>query len=203
MAVRDNDYPIDARIEYPERLSRLSTFLRFLTLIPASILGGLAAVPIFLLTILAFVPIVTVKIYPRWMFNIVVRLLRFRYRVSAYAYLATDKFPLGDDPSVRFEVTYPNRDDLTRVMPFLKWLLVFPHIIALWFLSLLSLPALVIAWAVVVASGQYPVPVFNYLVGMKDWQVRVTAYSQLMLTDAYPPFAFDELFSRSSASAKA
>lgn len=189
------DYPIVAKIKYPERFSRSSTFFRFLTLIPAVILGSLAAIPLAFLTIAAFFPIAIAKVYPRWMFNVSVALLRFRHRVSAYTYLVSDRFPLFGDPNVIFEVEYPNRSDLSRIMPFLKWFLVIPHLVVLYFLSLLAVPALFVAWMSVVASGKYPRPVFNYLVGMKDWELRVTAYSQLLLTDAYPPYAFDELFS--------
>ncbi len=195
------DYPIVAEIEYPQRLSRLSTFFRFLTLIPASILGGLAGIPLLLLTVLAFLPIVIAKVYPRWMFNLVVALMRFLHQVSAYAFLVTDRFPLARNPAVRFEVAYPNRDDLTRVMVFMKWLLVLPHSIVLSILSLLLIPALVVAWMSVVASGRYPRPVFHYLVGLMDWHLRIAAYSQLLITDAYPPFAFNELFPGSGGDA--
>ena len=188
------DYPIVAEIDYPERLSRLSTFFRLLTLIPVLILGMLAGIPLLLFTVLAFLPILIAKVYPRWMFNLVVSLMRFLHRVSAYACLVIDRFPLGDNPAVRFDVAYPNRDDLTRIMVFMKWLLVIPHHIVLSILSLLLVPALVIAWMAVVASGRYPRPVFQYLVGLMDWHLRVTAYSQLLITDAYPPYAFNELF---------
>ncbi len=86
-------YPIVVNFEYPEKLSRLTTFFRVLLVIPQSIvlylIGLVAAVVIFI----AWFAILFTGKYPRGMFNYVAGTLRWATRVSAYAYFLTDKYP--------------------------------------------------------------------------------------------------------------
>ena len=44
-----------------------------------------------------------------------------------------------------------------------------------------------IAWFAILFTGKYPRGMFDFVVGLFRWQMRVNAYL-LLLTDAYPPF---------------
>jgi len=46
----------------------------------------------------------------------------------------------------------------------------------------------VVAWFAVLITGRYPRGMFDFLVGVMLWGVRVSAYL-LLLTDRYPPFS--------------
>jgi hypothetical protein len=85
-----------------------------------------------------------------------------------------------------FAITYP--EELNRWLPLVKWLLAIPHFIALFFIIIGSIFALIYAFFVVLFTGRWPRGAFDYVVGTLRWSYRVLAYFHLM-TDAYPPFS--------------
>ena len=77
---------------------------------------------------------------------------------------------------------------LNRWLIFVKWLLVFPHYLALGVLYFIGVFAWIIAWFGILFTGQFPRGIFNYLVGVMRWGYRVGAYLALV-RDEYPPFS--------------
>jgi hypothetical protein len=69
-----------------------------------------------------------------------------------------------------------------------KWLLAIPHYIVLVFLWLAALVAIVVAWFAILFNGRYPRGLFDFVVGVGRWTLRVGAYTFLLITDRYPPF---------------
>src|SRR3990170_290530 len=94
---------------------------------------------------------------------------------------APDGYPL------RFDIEYPER--LSRWLIFVKWLLAIPHIIVLVFLYVAALVVWVIAWLAILFTGRFPRGLFDFLVGVSRWSLRVNAYAILLLRDDYPPFS--------------
>jgi len=78
------------------------------------------------------------------------------------------------------------------LLPLVKWFLVIPHYVVLFFLAIGALFAIVIAWFAILITGRYPKPLFDYFVGVARWSLRVSAYSFLLVTDRYPPFSHKE-----------
>jgi hypothetical protein len=97
--------------------------------------------------------------------------------------------PQNPDYPVRLEIEYPVR--LSRLLIFVKGILVIPHYIALLFLAIGLFVVAAISWFAVLFTGRYPEGMFNYIVGVMRWGVRVAAY-QFLLTDKYPPFSLDD-----------
>jgi Domain of unknown function (DUF4389) len=91
---------------------------------------------------------------------------------------------------VHLDLDYPNvEQDLNRWMPLVKWLLAIPHYIALAVLVVGAIFAILIAWFGILFTGGYPRALFDYVVGVGRWALRVQAYATLLITDRYPPFS--------------
>ena len=73
-----------------------------------------------------------------------------------------------------------------------KWFLAIPHIIVLTFLILGAVIAVFVAWFAILFTGRYPRSLFDYVVGVGRWALRVQAYATLLVTDDYPPFTLGE-----------
>jgi hypothetical protein len=129
--------------------------------------------------------------YPRWWFDFARELVRFEARVGAYLALLTDRYPSTvDEQAVHLEFDYPDvEQDLSRGLPLVKWLLALPHYLVLVVLGIIAVFAIVIAWFAILFTGRYPRGLFDYVVGVGRWGLRVQAYAFLLVTDRYPPFS--------------
>lgn len=91
--------------------------------------------------------------------------------------------------AVHLDIDYPDASkDLNRWMPLVKWLLAIPHYVILAILWLFAFVAIVVAWFAILITGRYPRGLFNFVVGLFRWSLRVSAYMYLLVTDQYPPF---------------
>jgi hypothetical protein len=203
-------YPLTFRVDYPEKLDRLTTGLRFLWIIPIGIISalltsgaytfgrGTGAWSVSVSTAgLLFLPVLLMilfkKKYPRWWFDWNLNLSRFTARVSAYGALLRDEYPSTDDEqAVHLDFSYPDATLLSRGLPIVKWFLAIPHIIILLFLWIAAFVCIVIGWFAIVFTGVYPRSLFDFVVGVMRWSYRVSAYAELMITDQYPPFSLHE-----------
>jgi Domain of unknown function (DUF4389) len=77
-------------------------------------------------------------------------------------------------------------------MPLVKWLLAIPHYIVLVFLFIAAFFCIVIAWFAILFTGRYPRSLFDFVVGVQRWALRVAAYAFILTTDRYPPFSLQE-----------
>jgi hypothetical protein len=212
------EYPARLQVDYPEKLDRLTTFLRLLWIIPIAIIlgllsgagqtisntvyldaagevvkttqqtsGGLAAS----LAAATALMIIFRQRYPRWWFDFSRELTRFGARVGIYFALATDVYPSTvEEQAVHLELDYPEvKTDLNRWYPLFKWLLAIPHYIVLAFLFVGAFFAVIFAWFAILFTGRYPKGLFDFVVGVGRWNLRVAAYAWLLVTDRYPPFS--------------
>lgn len=204
MADLTDDFPVHLEIDYPDReLDRLTTFFRPLTVIPIAIILALVSGPdvhgradtspaaaggiLFLATILM---LVFRQKYPGWWFDWNVGLTNFGMRVTAYLALLRDEYPSTDEEqAVHITIPYPDaREELNRWLPLVKWLLAVPHFIVLAFLAVAAVLCVIVAWFAILLTGRYPRPLFDFVVGVLRWWLRVAAYAVLLTTDRYPPF---------------
>jgi hypothetical protein len=187
-----SDYPVRFDVEYPDRLSRWKIFLKWLFAIPHFIIVYLLQLVNGVLNFIAFFTILFTKKWPRGMFDFSLQFHRWTANVFAYAILLLrDEYPPFSGDSGEYPLTFDveYRDDLSRWMIFVKWLLVFPHLIVLLFLIIAAYVVTFIAFFAILFTGRYPRGMFDFVVGTSRWLLRVSAYSTWLMTDRYPPFS--------------
>jgi hypothetical protein len=209
-------YPVRVTARLDPPLSRWLWLIKWAAAIPHYIVLSFLWVAFVLLSVVAFFAILFTGRYPRGIFNFNVGVLRWTWRVQYYTYgvLATDRYPpftLAEVPDypAHLDVTYP--EHLSRGLVLIKWwLLAIPHYIiaglfvgggswlAVRFSSnnvnwggggLIGVLA-VVAGVMLLITGRYPQPIFDLLLGLNRWVLRVASYASLM-TDQYPPFRLD------------
>jgi hypothetical protein len=209
-------YPVHVEAAEEPVVSRWLWLVKWVLVIPHLVVLVFLWMAFAVLSVAAFVAILVTGRYPRSVFEFNAGVLRWAWRVQFYAYgaLGTDEYPpftLADVPDypAHLEIDYP--EHLSRGLVLVKWwLLAIPHYLvvglligsgawavrddqARWVLGqtgLIGLLALV-AGIVLAATGRYPRPLYDLLLGLNRWVLRVAGYVGLM-TDRYPPFRLDQ-----------
>lgn len=195
---------VTARLDTP--LSPWLWLVKWLLVIPHAVLLAFLWIGVLLVTVAAGVMILFTGRYPDALFDFVVGVLRWTWRVVYYAYgaLGTDRYPpftLGEVPDYPATLHVERPGELSRGLVLVKWwLLVLPHYLLLAAISGSSWPQarpgltavlVLIAAVALLFTDVYPRGIFDLVIGVHRWSFRVAAYA-LLLTDVYPPFRLDQ-----------
>jgi hypothetical protein len=214
----DQNYPVQVQARLDEPLSRWLWLVKWLLAIPHYIVLFFLWIAFAVVTVIAFFAILFTGRYPRSLFGFNLGVLRWSWRVAYYTYsvLGTDRYPpfsLAEKPGypATLDVAYPER--LSRGLVLVKWwLLAIPQYAIVtvfaggaaytagssgraWQGDVFSggLIGLLVCFAAItlLVAGRYPRGLYDFIIGMNRWVLRVVAYAALM-TDAYPPFRLDQ-----------
>ncbi len=86
-------YPITYEVDYPERLSRWLIFVKWLLLVPHYVILVFLWIAAVVVWIVAWFAILFTEQFPRGMFDFLVGVVRWSYRVFAYFSLLRDEYP--------------------------------------------------------------------------------------------------------------
>jgi hypothetical protein len=209
-------YPVrvDAALDLP--LSRWLWLVKWVLAVPHYVVLAFLWLAFAVLSVVAFFAILFTGRYPRGIFEFNVGVLRWTWRVQYYAIggFGTDKYPpftLAEVPGypAHLDVQYPAH--LSRGLVLIKWwLLAIPQYLIVglftgsgaWFawrfggvyphgggVGLIGILALIAA-VILLVTGEYPQQIFDFVLGLNRWVLRVAGYAGLM-TDSYPPFRLD------------
>jgi hypothetical protein len=188
-------YPVLLEVEPPAPQGRWSVFLRLLLAIPHWFLLFFIGVATFVLGFLVWLVILFTGRAPAGMLDFLTGAQRWSTRVSGYTYLLSGQFPpfsLGEEPQ------YPVRlviDQLVeprnRLTVAFRLILAFPQMLIVSALQQLAQIIAFLGWFAALFTGAMPLAFHDLIVATLRWQVRVQAYTGLLI-DKYPPFEWNQ-----------
>jgi hypothetical protein len=187
------DYPVWADIDHQPEYRRLMPLVKWLLAIPHYFVLFFLGIAAFFVLIITFFAVLFTRRYPRGMFDFMVGIFRYGWRLLAYVLLMVDDYPpfkLDDDPNypARLRIEYPE-EGVDRWRPPFAWLIALPYLLVANVLQQLAHLITFFAFFTILFTKRYPEGMFKLVEVALRWQVRGASYAYWMTT-RYPPFVW-------------
>jgi hypothetical protein len=188
------DYPVDFEAERQDEYHRFLPLVKWLLAIPHYFVLIFVGIGAFFALIGGFFAVLFTGRWPVGLFEFLAGTVRWSYRVTAYVFLLTDRYPpfsLGEEPDypVRVRIDYPEHVDNWR--PLVHWLLVIPYLLVAGVLVWVAGVVAFIGIFVILFTKDLPEGMFSLIAIPLRWQVRGHVYAYWMV-DRYPPFSWED-----------
>lgn len=182
-------YPVTLEMDYVERRSRLTTFFRFLLVIPHLIVSLFVGIGLLAVMIIAWFALLFTGRWPESLYEFSVGALRFVTRVNAYFYLGTDVYPpfgLAEEPTYPVRVRAdPPLEGYNRLKVLFRIIYIIPAYVIAYLLSLVLSLVGIASWLTIVVIGRQPRGLQNIIEFCLSYVTRAYALMYL-LSETYP-----------------
>jgi Domain of unknown function (DUF4389) len=185
------EYPVFLDCPRQDQYNRFLPLVKWLLAFPHYIVLAILAIGVAFAKIAAFFVVLFTGRYPRGIFDFVVSVFRWSWRVSSYVMLLTDRYPpfaLAEDADhpATLRIDYPE-DGIARWRPLVQWLLVIPYAIVAGVLHSVAGIVAFIGVFVILFTEELPQGMYELILIPNRWSMRTAAYGGFMV-DRYPPF---------------
>jgi hypothetical protein len=197
-------YPISVRFDRDQPINRLwgipilGFVVRWIVLIPHYIVLAVYGFVVVLLLFVTWIPVLLSGRFPGWGYDLLGGYYRWSTRVTAYQLLMVGPYPpFTTMPGYPVEVDFDRSTTLNNLwgIPLfgilVRALLVIPHVIVLWFASIVVGLIVFFSWIPVLLYGRYPQLGYELVGGYLRWTTRVSGWI-LLMAGPYPPFRLAE-----------
>ena len=167
-------------------------------MIPQAIVLWILAIVLGFVMLVSWIPVLVNGRQAEFVYTIIGGYLRLATRVGGYVLLMTGKYPpFGPGGEHTIDLTFDETEEQNRLwgIPivglWVRWILLIPHWIVLFFIAIVVGFVSLITWIPVLVNARTADWVVRWIGGFYRWFNRVYAYA-LLLTGKYPPFRLDD-----------
>ena len=195
-------YPVTFQMDYLERRSRLTTFLRWLLAIPHFFFGFLYSIAFYVVLIIAWFALLFTARWPASLYAFAGGFLRYISRVTAYLYVGVDQYPpFSGAEDNRYPVRVhiePPLDRYSRVKVFFRPVYAILAIVVRYAMGIVLSFVAFLSWFAIVITGRQSASLQNALRFSLDYTIRADALI-FLITETYPPFGDTDAAARQPA----
>jgi len=182
-------------MDFVERRSRLTTFLRLFLVLPHLLFAFAYVVAFYVVYIISWFALMFTARWPVGLYEFASGFLRYITRLSAYLYLGVDTYPPfsgaeDDSYPVRVHIA-PPLDHYSRLKVLFRSIYAIVAIVIRYAMGIVISCASFVSWFVIVATGRQPASLQSALKFALSYTTQADALI-FLITETYPPFGEGE-----------